>query len=117
MGLGVLKPLITVARVVLEEERHKSTEGLCRVAFAPMVGVEHVSDFWCPNRAYEANDAWRCIRGSGLRGRGKELNGKIPIDCTVKALFGVVSLIDSAAMDFAVETYTLNPCPGFVDIV
>jgi hypothetical protein len=62
------------ARVVCEEHGYKSAQGLGRIATAPVVGVEHVTDFGGADGTYEADDT-RSI-GVGIM---EKLDSEVPI--------------------------------------
>jgi hypothetical protein len=41
-----------------EEQRHKCAQSFRCVSFAPVVGIEHVSNFWGADSAYETDYGW-----------------------------------------------------------
>ena len=77
--LRILVSLVLAAAEVLKEQGHEGAESFGRIAFAPVSGIEHVTDFGGSDRADEANDP----RG-GLGGSFEELYGKVPIDLALK---------------------------------
>lgn len=77
MRFGILEARMLTSREVLEKESKEASQCFCRIAFAPIMAVEHVTDFggsYCPDHA---NNAWR--KGGGcIVLRGEELDNEIP---------------------------------------